>query len=749
MPSKTITVTNGDGSTKTITIPDRSRFAGTRTMSRVTGGVADNITVDRTAQVVTSDRKGESRPLLTKVVGGASAAYSLRDLNDRAGNNKVVRVRRASDNHEKDFRAKEVKDIATWVNTQAVLPLDIQELESDGRTGDVISASAAYSLRNLSSTYTGNVVVVRRSSDDAEELFTAAEVADGTLTTWVNAVETVGAESNFSSTISPYNLYQADGSTASLNETIGGETGALKITSQGGSSHLRYLGSITNLSVNTTIKISIKVYIPSSNTSLDGLTFSLPNFTVTSGQRANTIPTDTWTTVTVEGTSSDLSPSNSWRIYPRNRSAGDVIYLKNYRITQDIADGYVVIWYDQSGNGNHATQTTNASQPKIVDGGSLVTRGENSKPSILFGGAVDNRLDVVGRPIAKSVFSALQASNTNFETLICDTNDNTPRLTTNNNANNRAYKFEGFGTPSVNVDGVTYNGTSNVSSLGFHLLGMTSGSGSSINRIGANPSTGSTGNSFNYVSELILYASDQSDNRTAFEANIGETYGIDLPSGVDTGYDQVDGFVETWYDQSGNGNDATQSVAGSQPKIVDAGVLVSGGIYFDGSPSAMDIDGLVLESTEYYMTAVIHLDAVPSNSLKTIFDCTDAVNAGASLAYANTSSQLTPFMFDGDDTSVNVFGGGANLTTSKTLVGCQFKSGASESYINGGINSTLSNTWTSAGTNTFTKSTIGYDQSTPGRNMDGKLAELIVYESDQSANRAAIEANINNQYDIY
>jgi len=291
--------------------------------------------------------------------------------------------------------------------------------------------------------------------------------------------------------------------------------------------------------------------------------------------------------------------------------------------------------------------------------------------------------------------------------------------------------------------------TSSASSFGFHLLGMTSVTGSAIDRIGANPAVSATGNSFNFVSELILYPDDQSDNRTAIEANIGETYGIDLPSGVDTGYDEVDGFVETWYDQSGNGNDAVQQVSGSQPKIVDAGVLVSGGLDFDGSPSAMDIDGLVLESTEYYMTAVIHLDAVPSNSLKTIFDCTDAVNAGASLAYANTSSQLTPFMLDGDDTSVNVFGGGANLTTSKTLVGCQFKSGASESYINGGINSTLSNTWTSAGTNTFTKSTIGYDQSTPGRNMDGKLAELIVYESDQSANRAAIEANINNQYDIY
>lgn len=115
MPEKTITVTNGDGTTKTITIPDRSRFAGTRTMSRVTGGVTDTVTVDRTAQVVTSDQQGVSRPLLSKVVGGAAAAWSLRDLNDRLSHSKVVRVRRSSDNNEKDITAKEVPLLTDWV----------------------------------------------------------------------------------------------------------------------------------------------------------------------------------------------------------------------------------------------------------------------------------------------------------------------------------------------------------------------------------------------------------------------------------------------------------------------------------------------------------------------------------------------------------------------------------------------------------------------------------------------------------
>ena len=48
--------------------------------------------------------------------GGASAAYSLRDLNGR--NPRVVRVRRASDNSERDFYEDGVNsgELVNWVN---------------------------------------------------------------------------------------------------------------------------------------------------------------------------------------------------------------------------------------------------------------------------------------------------------------------------------------------------------------------------------------------------------------------------------------------------------------------------------------------------------------------------------------------------------------------------------------------------------------------------------------------------------
>jgi hypothetical protein len=48
-------------------------------------------------------------------------------------------------------------------------------------------AAAAYSLRQLSWAYGGPVVRVRRSNDNVEQDFTATEVSDGTLATWVGA----------------------------------------------------------------------------------------------------------------------------------------------------------------------------------------------------------------------------------------------------------------------------------------------------------------------------------------------------------------------------------------------------------------------------------------------------------------------------------------------------------------------------------------------------------------------------------
>ena len=210
-----------------------------------------------------------------------------------------------------------------------------------------------------------------------------------------------------------------------------------------------------------------------------------------------------------------------------------------------------------------------------------------------------------------------------------------------------------------------------------------------------------------------------------------------------------DGFVETWYDQSGNDRHAKQdAVEGYQPQIVKAGSLLADGIDFDGTNHKLDIDGYAALSLVYSSFVVASLDEAAASSIKTIFDSSDTANGGFAIVHGNTANKFTPFWFDGDDTVVNVFGSGSNLTSTEALYSTIMKTGASTVHIDGTLDQTLTNTWTLAGSNNFSKSTIGYDQSTPSREFNGKIQEIIIYESDQSANRPAIESNIADEYGI-
>ena len=74
-----------------------------------------------------------------------------------------------------------------------------------------------------------------------------------------------------------------------------------------------------------------------------------------------------------------------------------------------------------------------------------------------------------------------------------------------------------------------------------------------------------------------------------------------------------DGFVETWYDQSGSDN-VTQSTSSKQPKIVNAGALLqdaSGNPYleFDGTDDFYNINKTTFRNVSYgYVSAVAQYD---------------------------------------------------------------------------------------------------------------------------------------------
>jgi len=197
-----------------------------------------------------------------------------------------------------------------------------------------------------------------------------------------------------------------------------------------------------------------------------------------------------------------------------------------------------------------------------------------------------------------------------------------------------------------------------------------------------------------------------------------------------------DGFVETWYDQSGNGNDAVQEVAGSQPKIVDAGVLVSGGIEFDG------VDDRFVFSAGRPITSIDAASAFFVGSSDS-----SANQCGLFLSSASTSKRfyfpvlnsgifkfgyannISAVILASPDTSEHIFTGIAGASTASGYYDGELKGiAASGTGVSGGQNI----------------GSIG-----TGYRWDGRMREIIIYPSDQSANREAIETNINNQYDIY
>ena len=668
---------------------------------------------------------------LLQLFEGASAAYSLRDLASNIAS--VVRVRRASDNSEKDFSAVDVSSgaMTQWVNAQVVPPLDVRELVDGERTGALIPAAAAYSLRNLSTSYTGDVVDVRRSSDDTEDSFTAEEVADGTLEAWVNTQVEV-YNNDYESSVDFASISGAVITQSSDNPYAGSYSARIALTAGDATAY----GRISNLPVGSKVKIA-GFYRTDGTSAVNGDFGDFQN----GGQLLPA--TSSWTAFEIES-SQFLSPVFNFIDLGINGTPDGWIELDNVSITTTLSSGFVSKWYDQSGNANHATQGTDASQPKIVDAGSLISGGLD------FDG-VDDTLSVIGNPVITasnagtySSFSVQDLSASEAGYLYGNASVATIEGGTSFYASsNGSFRFSNRS--DVNRDSISRT-------AGLTLLSAVYQSGASgmlVNGAGtvnsgsgydfvagrgdfiiANRNEGFTSSSTilaGKIQEIIIYNSDQSDNRTAFEANIGETYGIDLPSGVDTGYDQVDGFVETWYDQSGNGNDAVQSVASSQPKIVVAGSLVTGGIDFDGVDDELGV-------TSFSASQPITSFSVFSQ------DSTSSSIYGSGGAHALITSSTNKISLNA---GVALVSSASISLGTQALVSALANSTSSFTYINGG-NATTGDAGTT-GINSPLK--LGNIQS--GRFMDGKLQELIIYNSDQSANRVAIETNINNQYDIY
>jgi len=192
------------------------------------------------------------------------------------------------------------------------------------------------------------------------------------------------------------------------------------------------------------------------------------------------------------------------------------------------------------------------------------------------------------------------------------------------------------------------------------------------------------------------------------------------------------GFVRTWYDQSENGRHAAQNVNASQPKVVDNGAVI-----LENGKVALDFDG----TSHWLVSNFGSTTSIPTTTTAVFNKRVSSV----SVIYDGYSVQS--ILYDNIRFANGSLVSGTSIGINEQHLSFALYNGASSSlYIDSQLNASGN-----AGSNGVDGITIGNIRNDllPNYKLNGTVQEIIMYFSNQSTNRAAIEANINAHYAIY
>jgi len=201
--------------------------------------------------------------------------------------------------------------------------------------------------------------------------------------------------------------------------------------------------------------------------------------------------------------------------------------------------------------------------------------------------------------------------------------------------------------------------------------------------------------------------------------------------------------VVTWYDQSGNGNNAVQATSANQPKIAENGALLADGLEFDGTNDRLvSSSGLsVTTSTDISFSIVGESDDI--TSIQTIISQKSGTGQGRSWTDI-ISSNFRSIIGGSAKTFGAVGSNGTQFLFTYVLDESANTADAFRNAAQSGSQQTVSNAEAADG-----EIVIGANNGESGQFLNGHLKELIIYTSDQSDNRFRIESNINNYYGLY
>jgi hypothetical protein len=311
----------------------------------------------------------------------------------------------------------------------------------------------------------------------------------------------------------------------------------------------------------------------------------------------------------------------------------------------DTLNGTVSRWHDQSGSGNDAIQASASRQPVLVVG------ALNGKPAVRFDG-VNDKLGFTGTT-HMTQFSLFLVLNNHAGTPGNDGNvitfgangdfnhqwfmimrfpnsSDSIALGPADNSYVNAFShnvaaYDQWRNLSIVTTGSAFNTTLRWDGIAAHMsldgsdqaisvpMGDATGSGGGIG--GADGVPNGTILAKCDVAEMLVYNVALSDSaRSSVERYLATKYGLQLspPTAglqlwlkADAGVDTLNGTVNRWHDQSGNGNDVIQASASRQPSLVADTLNHKPVIRFDGVNDKLGFTGTT-HMTQFSLFLVIY-----------------------------------------------------------------------------------------------------------------------------------------------
>lgn len=222
----------------------------------------------------------------------------------------------------------------------------------------------------------------------------------------------------------------------------------------------------------------------------------------------------------------------------------------------------------------------------------------------------------------------------------------------------------------------------------------------------------------------VRRSSDNTEQDIGFVSNILDTASLLTFCGAGSGY------VVTFYDQSTNGYNLTQSNASRQPRIVNSGVVDTN----NSKPT------LIFSGSQRLFSASIPSTATPFH----VFTVAKFDNATA-----------TPYIFDTDSRALIYYNNqkamynGSELGSGSTaftfdLFNCLYNGGSSIFRLNGSQLATGS-----TGSTALSGVVSLGSRYTDTQNLNGSVSMFSLFSANKTSDNATVETNLNSYYGTY